>query len=162
MNHFFDWGDDEGKAVYVGLEMAESRDKAMSKVCYGRGFGLKEDECEVCAVKAVWEAKSKAAKLEHEAHLRNVLEASNHAKAMSEAKLSAYNRPFGRYFKDVSNLNAIDVYKVLELFGVKSHALGHAVKKILVAGARGGKDEAQDIREAIAALERHLEILGGK
>ena len=85
-------------------------------------------------------------------------ERSNHAKAMEEA----YNRPFGRYFKDVSNLQSIDIYKVLELFGVKSHAVGHAVKKLLVAGARGGKDERQDVQEAIAALQRHLEMLNDK
>ena len=33
-NHFFDWGDDEEKAVYVGLEMAEERSahaKAMNE-----------------------------------------------------------------------------------------------------------------------------------
>ena len=70
--------------------------------------------------------------------------------------------PYNRYFKDVSNLKAIDVYKVLELFEVKSHAIGHAVKKLLAAGSRGAKDEKQDIQEAIASLKRHLEILEGK
>ena len=70
--------------------------------------------------------------------------------------------PYNCYFKDVSNLQAIDVYKVLELFDVKSHAVGHAVKKLLVAGSRGAKDEKQDIQEAIASLKRHLEILEGK
>ena len=87
---------------------------------------------------------------------------SDHAKAMQQASGEAYNREFNRYFKDVSNLNAIDVYKVLELFGVRSHAIGHAIKKLLVAGARGAKDEKQDVSEAIAALKRHLEMLEGK
>lgn len=89
---------------------------------------------------------------------------SDHEKALKRAQNNsdAYDRDFGRYFKDVSNLNAIDVYKVLELFNVKSHAVGHAVKKLLVAGARGAKDERQDIQEAIAALQRHLQIMDGK
>ena len=92
-------------------------------------------------------------------------ERSKNANELSEASdcnARDYNRQFGRYYKDVSNLRAIDVYKVLELFDVKSHAVGHAVKKLLVAGARGGKDERQDVQEAIAALQRHLEMLEEK
>jgi hypothetical protein len=83
---------------------------------------------------------------------------SDHAKAMNQAG----QREFNRYFKDVSNLTEIDVYMVLELFEVKSHAVGHAIKKLLVAGGRGNKDEKQDVCEAIASLNRYLEILEGK
>ncbi len=83
---------------------------------------------------------------------------SDHAKAMTQAG----QREFKRYFKDVSNLKEIDVYMVLELFEIKSHAVGHAIKKLLVAGGRGAKDEKQDVCEAIAALKRYLEILEGK
>ena len=34
------------------------------------------------------------------------------------------------YFKDVSNLKHIDVYRVLILFGVTDPCLQHAIKKI--------------------------------
>lgn len=64
------------------------------------------------------------------------------------------------YKKDVSHLELLDVYRVLELFEVKSHAVGHAVKKLLCSGNRGAKDEIQDIKEAIDSLNRHLEMLG--
>ena len=66
---------------------------------------------------------------------------------------------FNHYFKDVSNLQNVDVYRVLELFNVVSPSIQHAVKKLLVAGGRGaGKDITQDIQEAIASLERWKEM----
>lgn len=62
------------------------------------------------------------------------------------------------YFKNVRNLNVIDVYKVCELFGVEdpSGALQHAIKKLLVPGKRGVKDRKQDIKEAIDTLNRYM------
>lgn len=63
------------------------------------------------------------------------------------------------YKKDVSHLEFIDVYRVLDLFEVESHAVGHAVKKLLCSGQRGVKGKAQDIQEAIDSLNRELEIM---
>jgi len=64
-------------------------------------------------------------------------------------------RTHGHYFKDVSNLETIDVYRVLELFNVANPCVQHAVKKLLVAGGRGaGKDMGKDIQEAIDSLQR--------
>lgn len=62
------------------------------------------------------------------------------------------------YFKDVSGLKHIDVYRVLILFGVTDPCLQHATKKLLCAGNRGVKDELKDVQEAIASLTRYLEI----
>lgn len=64
------------------------------------------------------------------------------------------------YFKDVSQINEIDVYRVCELFGVDdpSGATQHAVKKILCAGQRGAKDRAKDYQEAIDTLTRRVEM----
>ena len=58
------------------------------------------------------------------------------------------------YFKDVSRYQAVDVYRVLELFGVVDPAIQHAVKKLLVAGELGHKDMAKDVQEAIDSLVR--------
>lgn len=58
------------------------------------------------------------------------------------------------YFKSVKHLDHIDVYRVLDLFGVADNALGHAAKKILCAGIRGAKDQAKDVQEAIDTLTR--------
>jgi len=64
------------------------------------------------------------------------------------------------YKRDVSFLESVDVYRVLELYDVPSHAVGHAIKKLLCAGQRGNKDYEWDIREAIKSLERELEMIG--
>ena len=58
------------------------------------------------------------------------------------------------YFKDVSHLNTVDVYRVLTLFGVTDPCIAHAVKKLLVAGGRGAKNMPQDVQEAIDSLQR--------
>ena len=63
------------------------------------------------------------------------------------------------YFRDVSKLEKADVYRVLSLFGVTDPCLQHALKKILVAGKRGAKDEVKDIQEAILTLQRKLEMI---
>ena len=61
------------------------------------------------------------------------------------------------YFKPVPvGVTHIDVYRVLELFGVTDPCIQHAVKKLLVAGGRGPKDIAKDIQEAIDTLERRM------
>lgn len=62
------------------------------------------------------------------------------------------------YKVSVKGLDIIDVYDVLALYGVESHAVGHAVKKLLCAGGRGAKPVLQDLREAIGSIERAIEI----
>lgn len=67
-------------------------------------------------------------------------------------------RQFGHYFKDVRHLHGLDVYRVLSLFEVTDPALQHAVKKLLCTGKRGAKDQETDLKEAIASVERALEM----
>jgi hypothetical protein len=63
------------------------------------------------------------------------------------------------YYKDVSKLDFIDVYRVLHLFKVSDPCIQHAVKKLLVAGGRGaGKDISKDIQESIDSLKRWQEM----
>ena len=62
------------------------------------------------------------------------------------------------YFKDVTHLKTIDVYRVLDLFGVLNPCVQHAVKKLLCKGTRGVKDERRDVEEAITSLVRYLEM----
>lgn len=58
------------------------------------------------------------------------------------------------YKKDVSHLQMVDVYRVIDLWEIKHPALQHALKKVMAAGKRGAKDEAKDVQEAIDSLER--------
>jgi hypothetical protein len=59
----------------------------------------------------------------------------------------------------VAGRTYIDVYCVLALFKVTSHAIGHAIKKLLVPGRRGSKGYRQDLVEAIASIQREIELL---
>lgn len=68
------------------------------------------------------------------------------------------SKKYKHYFKDVSNLNYIDIYRVLSLWNVTDPCIQHAVKKLLVAGNRGYKDVEKDIQEAIDSLERWKEM----
>jgi hypothetical protein len=68
-------------------------------------------------------------------------------------------KKFLHYHKDVSNLEFIDVYRLLLLFNVTDPCLQHSIKKLLVAGGRsGGKDINKDVAEAIVTLQRWQEI----
>lgn len=68
-------------------------------------------------------------------------------------------RKHNHYFKRVSGLEYIDVYRVLSLFEVTDPCIQHAVKKLLVAGGRGaGKDITRDIKEAVDSLVRWQEM----
>ena len=68
-------------------------------------------------------------------------------------------RKHNHYFKSVAGLTEIDVYRVLELFEVNDHALGHAIKKLLVAGDRGVKDQYRDVQEAADTLQRWMQMV---
>lgn len=68
-------------------------------------------------------------------------------------------RLHNHYFKDVSKLEYVDVYRVLQLFNVTDPCIQHAIKKLLVAGGRGaGKDISRDIQEAVDSLVRWNEM----
>jgi hypothetical protein len=62
------------------------------------------------------------------------------------------------YFKKTVHLDAVDVYRVLELFEVTDPCLQHAIKKLLCAGGRGAKDMEQDVQEAMDTLERYQDM----
>lgn len=68
---------------------------------------------------------------------------------------------YPHYFKDVSHLSEVDVYRVCKLFGVNdaSGAKHHAIKKLLVSGNRGAKDNLQDVIEARNTLNRLITLM---
>ena len=79
---------------------------------------------------------------------------------MSEPEKSMKDK-YPQYYKDVSDLDVIDVYRVHNLFNIddSSGCLQHASKKLLLSGVRtGGKDKFKDIKEARDTLTRWLEI----
>jgi len=69
-------------------------------------------------------------------------------------------RKHSHYFRWVGHLRELDIYRVLDLFGVTDHAIGHAIKKLMLPGMRGGgKPTRKDIEEAIDTLQRKLEMM---
>lgn len=70
-------------------------------------------------------------------------------------------KPYSVYFKNVSNLDEVDVYAVHHVFNIQdpSGAIHHASKKLLLSGVRtGGKSKYKDIKEARDSLNRWLEL----
>ena len=68
-------------------------------------------------------------------------------------------RKHSRYYKDVSNYDIIDVYRVLDLFNVTNQPIGHAIKKLLIPGGRGNKDRLQDLMEAQDSIIRAIDMI---
>ncbi len=73
--------------------------------------------------------------------------------------MSNSDNKYPHYFKSVSHLETVDVYRVLTLFNVNDPCIQHAIKKLLCAGDRGDKSMIKDITEARDSLNRHLEML---
>jgi len=63
------------------------------------------------------------------------------------------------YKKDVKNLAYIDVYRIIDLYELHDPCFQHALKKILVPGARGHKDLIKDINDIIDTMQRKLEMI---
>lgn len=55
-------------------------------------------------------------------------------------------------------VTAVDVYRVLDAFGVSDPAIQHAVKKMLCTGLRGHKDYLTDLNDSIGSLQKAKEL----
>lgn len=53
----------------------------------------------------------------------------------------------------------VDVYRLLDAFEVDSHAIAHAIKKLLAPGKRHAKTREQDLKEAIKSIESELLLM---
>ena len=71
-----------------------------------------------------------------------------------------YESPASKYHVQIKG-QWVDVYDILTAYSVTNPADAHAIKKMLCPGQRGAKDGIQDRREAIASLQRAIELEGG-
>lgn len=71
-----------------------------------------------------------------------------------------FNNSGSKYLRTVpcSILGRVDVYAVIDAFGVACPARQHAVKKLLCSGLRGKGDTLQDLREARDAVDRAIQM----
>lgn len=67
-----------------------------------------------------------------------------------------------KYHKRITGLDyqatVVDVYAVLAAFGVTCPARQHAIKKLLMAGNRSKGSQLQDLKEAVCAVERAVQL----
>lgn len=66
-----------------------------------------------------------------------------------------------KYLREIVPVNEsglIDVYSVIEAFGVTCPARAHAIKKLLCAGIRGKNNALSDLSESIDAIRRAIEM----
>jgi hypothetical protein len=59
---------------------------------------------------------------------------------------------------DFNGFMNVDVYAVIEAFGVTCPARQHAIKKLLCSGLRGQKDSMQDLEEARDSITRAIQL----
>ena len=63
-----------------------------------------------------------------------------------------------KYSKEIREGVYVDVYDVLQAFGVTNPALQHLIKKALQAGNRGHKDLMTDMQDIIDSAIRAKEL----
>jgi len=63
------------------------------------------------------------------------------------------------YFIDVTHIDRLDVYRLLDLFKVTCPVAQHIVKKALAAGQRGHKDTRHDWQDIADSAARRLQMI---
>lgn len=65
---------------------------------------------------------------------------------------------YRHYFKNVSHLDYIDAYRLIELYDITCPVQQHILKKSLAAGERGAKNKARDMQEIADSASRWLQM----
>jgi hypothetical protein len=65
---------------------------------------------------------------------------------------------FPHYYRTLPT-RTVDIYRMLDAFGVADNAVAHAIKKLFAAGCRGAKDKRKDLEEARNSITRQLEMM---
>jgi hypothetical protein len=63
------------------------------------------------------------------------------------------------YKRDVSHLDVIDVYRIIDLFGITCPVAQHVLKKAMAAGQRGHKDLRKDWQDIADSANRRLQMM---
>ena len=93
-------------------------------------------------------------------HLTPYLAEPSPAVETTEAKKVEPQPTPSRYHRTINGVT-LDLYDVAEAWGIDSHRVFHALKKLIMAGRRGHKDRAQDLREAVVSIESELRKMKG-
>jgi len=71
-----------------------------------------------------------------------------------------FNKSGSKYLREIPCTidGRVDVYAVIDAFGVTCPARQHALKKLLCSGIRGKGDVLQDLDEARDAVDRAIQM----
>lgn len=68
-------------------------------------------------------------------------------------------KKYHRVIKGIIDGDKMDVYSVLETFGIRDASVQHAIKKLLCSGTRGKAGKIQDLKEAVTAIVRGIQMI---
>lgn len=74
------------------------------------------------------------------------------------ARVDRQSGDLSKYHREIKPGVWVDVYDVIQAFGVTNGALQHLIKKALAAGQRGHKTLDQDLDDIIASAKRAKEL----
>lgn len=77
-------------------------------------------------------------------------------------QLPAQEVPHSKYQREIKPGVYVDVYDVLQAWGVSNPALQHLIKKALQPGERGHKTKAEDMADIVASALRAVKLEGGE
>ena len=101
--------------------------------------------------------KQQLSALAEEIHQLDVMERPSVAALQNRAAYNAQQITPSKYTKQIGGIS-VDVYDVLQAWGVSNPALQHLIKKALQCGQRGHKDKLEDLQDIIDSAIRAKEL----
>jgi hypothetical protein len=67
------------------------------------------------------------------------------------------SKEMNKYQRKIKGV-VVDLYDIFDAYEVTDQAVGHAIKKLIMAGQRGYKSEMEDLHEALVSVQRGIDI----
>jgi hypothetical protein len=159
----------KSKALEQGQEGRYSADNPFGYTDDERGIG--HDRCDA-DTGSIYSKASKVVKDLSPEFLDELMEEVNNTEFFEIDYLSEVHKRHGftdnniisrnKYMREIQPGVWVDVYDVIEAFGVTDGGFQHALKKILACGSRGHKDEEEDRKDIHMSIKRSNEIFEHK
>lgn len=101
---------------------------------------------------------TQAEKAEEYRRLREEVTDQVRVMPLQEATPDSGSKYLRRIYGKDGQSTTVDVYDVLEAFGVTCPARAHAVKKLLCSGQRGKNNTVADLQETVTAVQRAVTL----
>ena len=153
----------------------ETKDQAVAALEAGENFHDVTKKFGISASSLSNWKRAKAIQTELQTTPEVVVDASPKTQASSNGTATKSRKPKNtrqsiqehegsKYIRRVKSCNSkesilVDVYNVLDAFGVTSHPIAHAIKKLLCSGKREKGNVRQDLVGVLAAVNRAIDEL---